>query len=315
MKTKIALFDAHSFDKDLATYRLNAENSPFKYSLFRSGDKPIDANLIFISDGLTQTRLPFFFPRSKRVAWLKESPSHTRKFSVDLLRKSFDVVLTHRADLIRQGPPFYRVDFSANWIYPTKKLPVKYEKTKAVSFIGSIEHPRQGGYVLRQDVAQALQRRNDIDCYGKGINPIESKLAALQDYRFSIAMENVREDYYYTEKIIDCFLTETVPIYWGCPSISSVFDSRGIITFESLAELERVLADLSVERYLEILPYAKKNKELCQQQRLADYDGYLERCVEAALGAGMDIEQTVKPWRMSKAMAGLRYAGFDKTSR
>jgi hypothetical protein len=312
MKTQIALFDAHSFDKELVDYRLNSEDCSFQYILYKSGDKPVGADLVFISDELTQTRLPHFFPRRKRVAWLKESPVHTRNIDAVDLSRNFDVVLTHRKDLIELGPPFFRVDFSANWVYSSKEIPTHNSKNKLVSFIGSIEHLQQHGYVLRQDVATMLLKRGEIDCFGKGINPIESKLDALRDYRFSVAMENTREDYYYTEKLIDCFLTETVPIYWGCPSIHEVFDSRGMITFESLSELESILDSLSEDQYNDLLPYAQENKRRCKELRLSDYDGYLERCVETAIANIGDASRPVNRWQLSKAMAGLRSLGLDK---
>ena len=34
---------------------------------------------------------------------------------------------------------------------------------------------------------------------------------------------NGRGDYEFDEKLIDCFLTGTVPIFWGCPSIDKFF--------------------------------------------------------------------------------------------
>ena len=34
---------------------------------------------------------------------------------------------------------------------------------------------------------------------------------------------------YFTEKLLDCFLTRTVPVYWGCPDIYEYFDLDGII--------------------------------------------------------------------------------------
>ena len=52
---------------------------------------------------------------------------------------------------------------------------------------------------------------------------------ALAPFRFHIAVENVSETNYFSEKIIDCFLLRTIPIYWGCPNIADFFDPDGII--------------------------------------------------------------------------------------
>jgi hypothetical protein len=39
---------------------------------------------------------------------------------------------------------------------------------------------------------------------------------------FHIAVENVKIDNWYTEKISQSFATKTVPIYWGCPNIEMI---------------------------------------------------------------------------------------------
>mmetsp|Transcript_3280 Transcript_3280/g.6506 ORF Transcript_3280/g.6506 Transcript_3280/m.6506 type:complete len:447 (-) Transcript_3280:263-1603(-) len=51
----------------------------------------------------------------------------------------------------------------------------------------------------------------------------------LFDVQFHIAIENIVQDDYFTEKILDCFLTCTVPVYVGCPNIGKYFDIEGII--------------------------------------------------------------------------------------
>ena len=54
-------------------------------------------------------------------------------------------------------------------------------------------------------------------------------------------MENSKHDFYFTEKLIDCFLTGTVPIYWGCPGIGKFFDTNGILSFDTLQDAHQWL--------------------------------------------------------------------------
>ncbi len=42
---------------------------------------------------------------------------------------------------------------------------------------------------------------------------------------YSVAVESASETNYFTEKLIDCLITKTIPIYWGCPNISDFFDT------------------------------------------------------------------------------------------
>jgi hypothetical protein len=78
---------------------------------------------------------------------------------------------------------------------------------------------------------------------------------------FQIVVENGKYDYYFTEKIIDCFVTGTIPIYWGCPSINDFFNINGILAFDNLNDLEHILNNISIEKYNEMKPYIQENFE------------------------------------------------------
>ena len=54
---------------------------------------------------------------------------------------------------------------------------------------------------------------NKMTVFGRGYDPIEFKIDGLKDYRFSVVIENCKRDYWFTEKLIDCFVTGTIPIY------------------------------------------------------------------------------------------------------
>lgn len=58
-----------------------------------------------------------------------------------------------------------------------------------------------------------------------------SKIAVLNKYRFTIAFENSELPGYTTEKIIDAFQADTIPIYWGNPCVDLDFDPASFISF------------------------------------------------------------------------------------
>ena len=58
--------------------------------------------------------------------------------------------------------------------------------------------------------------------------PQPSKRPALE-YMYHLAVENCIEKGYFTEKIMDCFLTYTIPVYFGDPRIGDAFVPDGII--------------------------------------------------------------------------------------
>ena len=42
-----------------------------------------------------------------------------------------------------------------------------------------------------------------------------------EDYMFHIAIENFTTPYYMSEKVLNCFICSTMPIYWGCQNIGN----------------------------------------------------------------------------------------------
>jgi hypothetical protein len=80
--------------------------------------------------------------------------------------------------------------------------------------------------------------------------PSEEKLEHFKDSMFHVAVENVKKENFFTEKIIDAFLTRTVPVYRGCTNLDQFFDMDGVITFDTEDELVQILNSLTEEDYL-----------------------------------------------------------------
>lgn len=69
----------------------------------------------------------------------------------------------------------------------------------------------------------------DIDLFGRAVQFIEDKWDGLAPYRYSLAIENSSSPDYWTEKIADCFLSWSVPIYYGCTNLEDYFPSESFI--------------------------------------------------------------------------------------
>lgn len=57
----------------------------------------------------------------------------------------------------------------------------------------------------------------------KGELPEHDKSDAMIPYRYTLAVENNAEKNYFTEKIVDAIVTETLAFYWGCPNLEEHF--------------------------------------------------------------------------------------------
>ncbi|KAJ1467477.1 hypothetical protein T484DRAFT_1921515 [Baffinella frigidus] len=95
-------------------------------------------------------------------------------------------------------------------------------------------------------------------------------------YMSALVIENSQVDEYFTEKIIDCLLTGTVPIYWGAPSTLQHFDRDGIIFLQGEdlpGATTRALQSLDPALYQQMLPAVRRNFE--KAQRFIDPLGWI----------------------------------------
>lgn len=85
----------------------------------------------------------------------------------------------------------------------------------------------------REAMFNALNAFMKVDSggrYGNNVGgPVKDKLAFERDYRFTLAYENSSTPGYVTEKILQAFAGDTVPIYWGDPGIESEFNPASFI--------------------------------------------------------------------------------------
>jgi hypothetical protein len=67
---------------------------------------------------------------------------------------------------------------------------------------------------------------DNLHWYGRGVRSMEDKSEAILPYRYQIVLENNKIDHFWTEKIADCYLGYTFPIYSGCNNLEDYFDRR-----------------------------------------------------------------------------------------
>ncbi len=72
----------------------------------------------------------------------------------------------------------------------------------------------------------------EFDLFGYGFKPIKKKYYGLGPYRYSMAIENYSGPHYWTEKIADCFLSWTMPIYYGCTNLADYFPRESFVQID-----------------------------------------------------------------------------------
>ena len=81
----------------------------------------------------------------------------------------------------------------------------------------------------------------------------------LFDSMFHIAIENTSIKNYFSEKLLDCFQSRTVPIYWGCQNIGDYFNIDGIFVARNGQEIINICNKLTLDVYNQMLPAMEDN--------------------------------------------------------
>lgn len=170
----------------------------------------------------------------------------------------FDHVLTYDRTIMAEfGSKALWYPIAGCWI-PLADRHLNHAKTKLVSVVASTKRTAPG-HALRHQAVEAL--RGVAEIYGRAYRPIQFKTEAHGPFMFSVVAENGKVESMFTEKIIDCFVTGCVPIYYGCDTIGDYFNPDGIVEINNLDELKAFMPFLTPALYQSMLPAIRENFE------------------------------------------------------
>ncbi len=191
--------------------------------------------------------------------------------------RRFHRILSSNEALLAAVPNGIFWPFGGVWVPEWQGLDVT--KHAMCSLIASAKRSQEGHRLRHEIVERARATGVSVTAMGGGYAPFGAKAEGLAPYRYSVVIENVRERNYFTEKLIDAVLCETVPIYWGCPNVEDFFDTEGMIICDSTGQIEAAMAAMSVEDYA-----ARRPALAAQKERAADWGDYTRRAAEAVAG-------------------------------
>ncbi|MFW8601948.1 glycosyltransferase family 10 domain-containing protein [Desulfobacterota bacterium M19] len=144
--------------------------------------------------------------------------------------------------------------------------PVTVKKMKKLSWVVGNANDLPG-HAKRYALLKAVQedRTLDIELFGRAIQPIDDKWDALAPYQYSLAIENSSSSDYWTEKVADCFLARTIPIYHGCVNLSDYFPKESFIWIDikdPRACVKKIKKIISQDDLAKRLPALEKAREL-----------------------------------------------------
>jgi len=146
-------------------------------------------------------------------------------------------------------------------------------KRKFCCFIYSQDSMGEGARLRKEFCRKLMETYRHVDCPGKILHNIDapnlegraddrfwhdSKVRFLSEYKFNIAFENTNSDGYITEKMIDPFMANCVPIYWGSEGHTVPFPKDAMICASDYPDFASLIArimeiDQNDDLYLSML--------------------------------------------------------------
>jgi hypothetical protein len=206
---------------------------------------------------------------TKSIAMLREAELIS-KINYDIDRhKEFDVILTWKIELIDDKKYFFYP--STRFVYKNKIKVQNLLNRKLCTLINSNLSSNIKGelYSHRIKTIEWFEENHleDFDLWGYGWDEYritlrgrtifksklfakrrvsykgiaDNKLKIMSNYKFAICFENTNlvKDYI-SEKIFDCFLSQTVPIYWGATNISEIIPKECFINFRKFGSYDKL---------------------------------------------------------------------------
>lgn len=187
------------------------------------GDEPAD--VVFVQNYL---RYDHKISSKRGYIWKWNNEPIVRK----PIEKGFDRVYTHLHvpdnPVAHTAPPV--LDWWVNKTFDELDSLEPPQKQGDLSAIASTKVDIPGHVRRHQFIARLGAEFPQVDIFGHGrARTLEDKWDGIAPYRYSIAIENTAKDDYWTEKIADCFLSYTVPLYFGATNISDYFPEDSYI--------------------------------------------------------------------------------------
>lgn len=148
-----------------------------------------------------------------------------------------------------------------------KESQQKLTKTKFATYI-------QGNcsQEFRNNFVRKLSEYKLVDCPGSCLNnmgsgsiPNSEKIEFCKDYKFVFAFENSTQQGYNTEKIVEPYLSGSVPLYWGDSQINKIFNTKSMINLHDYESVEEM-----IEKIIEVDNDETLYNEIIDQPILID---------------------------------------------
>ena len=182
----------------------------------------------------------------------------------------FTVILTWNDKVLNKCDNSLFLPFGHSWFKPDQYLKYHLKEFKISHLCGVLL--KSYGHQMRHEI---LDRENEFKIptqfyktIGDRHNLEDARIGketVFGDSQYGIAIENFSHRGYFTEKILDCFLMKTIPVYNGCTSIGNFFNDKGIIKFGNVDDLIYITNQLDENYYNNLKDIIEENYKIAIQ--------------------------------------------------
>lgn len=208
---------------------------------------------------------------SFRILYVKEAESISNFRNQAILHKSnFDVILTFDDEILRECSNAYFMLFGTSWIKNFECNDKKFQVSNITGHKNITDghrlrqkiHYKQNNIIIPKDFYISkyggVENVNNNNILGEEKEP-------LFDSQFHICIENSRQNNYFSEKLIDCVIKKSIPIYYGCPNISDFFNVDGMYIAKSFDDIIDVCNSLTENDYNNKKQFIEQNFTIAQK--------------------------------------------------
>ena len=210
-------------------------------------------------------------PRGKNIdlrVFIAMEPDVISKLSSEVIRRQyeFDYILTFDENILSNCSNSILFEFGTTWIYIDKYQIL--EKKFGISMVCGHKETTKN-HTLRKKIwykQNSIKKPIDffISMHGGVENINNNKILGdskfpLFDSMFHICIENINQKYYFSEKLIDCLLCKSVPVYIGCQNIQDYFNPKGFIIVNNFNELISVCNNLTENDFYSRKEFIEEN--------------------------------------------------------
>lgn len=132
--------------------------------------------------------------------------------------------------------PIPKKKYNLSWITSLKTNFIGHKKR--MDFFNKVKTRLPVDLIATSDYYQRQEKAESSDTFKSELfkngftKVVANKWNGLSPYKYSLIIENFQCPFYWSEKLADCYLSFTFPIYYGCLNISDYFPKQSLVQID-----------------------------------------------------------------------------------